>query len=256
MPEDHTELVEGLAFRANQITSCGIDQACIQAKQLGVATAFFLSTEFQQTGYWVERMSKTAYGDGSGTSTLGGAHQVPVPRLGLDSFQRDAQAISQGVVVGQPGWETVLENNKQAFALEFVQGLASLFPTSMSPGEYVDKLNANAGNVLTFSERATAINFFANAADTSNINARAAALRLVAENQKLFDSEFNRIFVLMEYFGFLRRDIGDIDYSVTGYDFWLTKLNQFNGDYQKAEMVKAFISSIQYRLRYGFRLGF
>jgi len=59
----------------------------------------------------------------------------------------------------------------------------------------------------------------------------------------------------MEYFGFLRRDIDDIDYSVTGYDFWLTKLNQFNGDYHKAEMVKAFLSSIHYRLRYGFRLG-
>src|SRR5207253_1506457 len=83
-------------------------QPCIQAKQISVATAFFLSTEFQQTGYWVERMYKTAYGDGSGTSTLGGTHQIPVPRLGLDSFQRDAQAINQGVVVGRPGWETVL----------------------------------------------------------------------------------------------------------------------------------------------------
>jgi len=37
----------------------------------------------------------------------------------------------------------------------------------------------------------------------------------------------------------------------TGYDFWLTKLNQFNGDYIKAEMVKAFLSSIEYRQRFG-----
>ena len=56
----------------------------------------------------------------------------------------------------------------------------------------------------------------------------------------------------MQYFGYLRRnpnDTPDADYS--GYDFWLTKLNQFNGDYQKAEMVKAFISSREYRQRFG-----
>jgi hypothetical protein len=40
-----------------------------------------------------------------------------------------------------------------------------------------------------------------------------------------------------------------LDY--TGYEFWLNKLNQFNGDYIKAEMVKAFISSDEYRKRFG-----
>jgi len=41
----------------------------------------------------------------------------------------------------------------------------------------------------------------------------------------------------------------DSDY--TGFDFWLTKLNQFNGNYIDAEMVKAFLSSIEYRKRFG-----
>jgi hypothetical protein len=41
----------------------------------------------------------------------------------------------------------------------------------------------------------------------------------------------------------------DTDY--TGYDFWLTKLNQFNGNFINAEMVKAFLSSIEYRQRFG-----
>ena len=40
-----------------------------------------------------------------------------------------------------------------------------------------------------------------------------------------------------------------LDY--TGYDFWLTKLNQFNGNYVNAEVVKAFLSSIEYRQRFG-----
>ena len=50
----------------------------------------------------------------------------------------------------------------------------------------------------------------------------------------------------------LRRDPNtgpDTDY--TGYDFWLTKLNQFNGNYVSAEMVKAFITSLEYRQRFG-----
>ena len=44
-------------------------------------------------------------------------------------------------------------------------------------------------------------------------------------------------------------DAPDADY--TGYDFWLTKLNQFNGNYGNAEMVKAFIVSGEYRQRFG-----
>ena len=64
--------------------------------------------------------------------------------------------------------------------------------------------------------------------------------------------EFNRAFVLMQFFGYLRRDPNsgpDTDY--TGYDFWLTKLNQFNGNFVSAEMVKAFITSSEYRQRFG-----
>jgi len=56
----------------------------------------------------------------------------------------------------------------------------------------------------------------------------------------------------MQYFGYLRRnpnDTPDSDYS--GYDFWLTKLNFFNGNYVSAEMVKAFITSTEYRGRTG-----
>jgi hypothetical protein len=118
----------------------------------------------------------------------------------------------------------------------------------------VDQLNQNAGLVLSPSERTTAINAFGIAANTTNVNARAQVLRQIAEDQDLFNAEFNRAFVLAEYIGYLRRNPNDapeptLDY--TGYEFWLTKLNQFNGDYIKAEMVKAFISSDEYRKRFG-----
>lgn len=55
----------------------------------------------------------------------------------------------------------------------------------------------------------------------------------------------------VEYFGYLRRDPDaspDSDFS--GYDFWLNKLNQFGGNYVDAEMIKAFITSFEYRQRF------
>jgi len=54
------------------------------------------------------------------------------------------------------------------------------------------------------------------------------ALRQVAEDQDLHTAEFNRAFVLMQYLGYLRRNPNDpLDTDYTGWEFWLTKLNQF-----------------------------
>ena len=81
---------------------------------------------------------------------------------------------------------------------------------------------------------------------------RRKLLRAIAEHQNLVSAESNRAFVLMQFFGYLRRNPNDPpDTNYTGYDFWLTKLNQFNGNFQSAEMVKAFITSIEYRQRFG-----
>ena len=74
---------------------------------------------------------------------------------------------------------------------------------------------------------------------------RATVLRKIAESQQFLDLEFNRIFVTMEYFGYLRRDP-----DTSGFNFWLNKLNSF-GDFRNAEMVKAFLASFEYRQRFG-----
>jgi hypothetical protein len=56
----------------------------------------------------------------------------------------------------------------------------------------------------------------------------------------------------MEYFGYLRRNPDEQpDSGFSGYDFWLAKLKEFNGDFVKAEMVKAFLISREYRMRFG-----
>jgi hypothetical protein len=75
---------------------------------------------------------------------------------------------------------------------------------------------------------------------------RATVLRKVAEFAFLKDRELNSAFVFMEYAGYLRRDA-----DVSGFNFWLKKLNEFNGNFVNAEMVKAFITSSEYRQRFG-----
>jgi Calx-beta domain/Domain of unknown function (DUF4214) len=244
----------GFNFWTSQINNCTPKPQCTEVKRIDVSASFFLSIEFQQTGYLVERFYKVAYGDASGGSSLNGQHQLTVPIVRLTEFLTDTHRIGQGVVVLAPGWEQLLESNKQAHTLEFVQTnrFITAFPGTSTPAQFVDQLNTRAGNVLSPTERATAINLFSGAANSSNNTARAQAVRQVAEDADLFNAEFNRAFVLIQYFGYLRRNPNDPqDADYTGYDFWLTKLNQFNGNYTNAEMVKAFLSSIEYRQRFG-----
>ncbi|MGH9928988.1 MAG: DUF4214 domain-containing protein [Pyrinomonadaceae bacterium] len=236
----------GLAFWVNEITSCGTNAQCLQIKRVNVSAAFFLSIEFQETGYLVYKFYKAAYGN------LPGA---PVP-LRFNEFLPDTEQIGQGVVVGAPNWQTKLESNKQAFAAQFVarSSFANAYPNSLTPVQFVDALYANAGVTSPpAGERTASINEFAGAGNTADTAARGRALRRVAENSTLGQQEFNRAFVLMQYYGYLRRNPYDppeptLDYP--GYNFWLGKLNQFNGNYVDAEMVKAFLVSGEYRQRF------
>ena len=239
----------GLSFWTNELNSCGTDAQCRENKRVNVSAAFYLSIEFQQTGYLVERLYRTAFGSATGNSTLGGPHQLSVPVVRLNEFLSDTQRIGQGVVVGQPNWDQSLENNKQSFTSEFVQRtrFATAYPASMDATQFVDALNVNAGSPLSPAERDQLVNDL-----SSNARSRAQVLRAIAEHPNLVAGEINRAFVLMQYFGYLRRNPDDTpDSDYTGYDYWLSKLDQFGGNYINAEMVKAFTSSGEYQQRFG-----
>jgi hypothetical protein len=246
--------MDGWDFWTNQINSCGTDAQCLEIRRIDVSASFFLSIEFQNNGFLVERLHKVAYGNANGNSAFGESHQLQVPAVRLNEFLQGTQRIGRGVTVLQTGWEETLANNKQAYVSELVQTprFIAAFPTTMAPADFVDQLNQNGGNVLSPSERSAAIALFGGAADSSNVTARTLAARQVAEDPDLYNAEFNRAFVLAEYFGYLQRNPNDApDNDYTGYDFWLTKLNEFQGNYILAEMVKAFITSIEYQQRVG-----
>ena len=234
----------GWDFWTDNIDSCGTKSTCLDAQRVNTSAAFFLSIEFQQTGYLVYRTYKAAHGN------LPGA---PVP-IRFNEFLPDTQQIGQGVIVGQSGWEQALETNKQNFMTSFVQRsrFTSSYPSSMTVQQFVDALYTNAGIVPTSApNRPKAISEF-NSTTPADPAARARALRDVAEDPMLTQQEFNRAFVLMQYFGYLRRNPNDApDSDFSGYNFWLEKLDQFGGNYQAAEMVKAFIVSTEYRQRFG-----
>src|SRR5687768_1809590 len=142
----------GLSFWTNGIESCGTDAGCMTLKRTDTSAAFFLSIEFQETGFLVHRMYKAAFGDAVGQATIGGVlTNIPVPVVRLSEFLPDSQSIAQNVIVGTPGWPERLDANKAAFAQTFVARarFTAAYPSSLSPEQFVDALNANAGGALS-----------------------------------------------------------------------------------------------------------
>jgi uncharacterized repeat protein (TIGR01451 family) len=231
----------GLAFWTGEITSCGLNIQCIEVKRINVSAAFYLSIEFQETGGFAIRINRAAFAKKSDTAST---------RLSYQQFIRDSHKIGQDVVVGVGNWQQQLEENKDAYARQIATSAQFIaqYPLAQTADQFVDALFASAMVVPTTIERQAAIDAFGGGGGIG----RVAALRSVADSTSVRNVEFRPSFVLLEYSGYLRRaptDPPDADDS--GYQFWLTKLNQFNGNFVQAEMVKAFITSGEYRSRFG-----
>ena len=216
----------GFNFWSDQIIECGGDANCIERRRENVSAAYFLSIEFQQTGGLVDGLYRASYGT----------------RPQFAEFMPDTRTVGLGVVVGKEGWEAKLLANKKAFVAAFVNRPA--FHTTydaMDDSLFVDTLIGHTGVRFTAAERDALVNGLGTGTMT-----RGEVLRNIAENGRFVNAKFNETFVMMEYFGYLRRDA-----DASGFAFWLNKLNEFNGNFEQAEMVKAFIVSAEYRRRFG-----
>src|SRR5262249_50675334 len=140
-----------LAFWSSQINSCGSNANCIEAARINVAASFFLSIEFQESGFFAYRIYLVSFGNLASPT-------VPVP-IRFTPFQTEVPAIKQGVIVGQGNWQAQLQANKVDFARRFVQRQSFLnaYPNLISATAFVDALNRNAGNVLSDSARTALI---------------------------------------------------------------------------------------------------
>ncbi|MEP6819337.1 MAG: carboxypeptidase regulatory-like domain-containing protein [bacterium] len=214
----------GFNFWSDQILSCGNDAACIERRTINVSAAYFLSIEFQQTGGLVDGLYRASYG------------RRPL----YAEFMPDTGTVARNVVVGRADWAQTLEANKQAFVNAWVERPAFRAAyDGLANGAFVDTLIAHAGAGFN-GDRVALVNGLNDGSLT-----RAAVLRQIVENEGFRNAKRNETFVMMEYFGYLRRDPDE-----SGYAFWLNKLNQFNGNFEQAEMVKAFLVSGEYRARF------
>lgn len=211
----------GLAYWTERIIECGIDQQCIHERRVDVSAAFFIEQEFQETGFYVYRFYRAS--------------------LGRQPNYAEFYADRSRVVAGSN-----LEANKQAFADDWTQRSAFInaYPATMSNTEFVNELFDTAG--LTSStydaQRQQEI-------QAMNVGrSRALVLRDVIEISDFRNKEYNRAFVRMQYFGYLKRD-PDAD----GEMFWLDVLNNRlpNDSSGYRSMVCAFLTSAEYQLRFG-----
>jgi hypothetical protein len=217
--------VSGFNFWSDQILSCGGEATCVQRRTINVSAAYFLSIEFQETGGLVDSLYRSSYGR--------------APRYA--EFMPDTRTVANNIIVGVGNWQEDLEANKQAFINAWVQRpeFQAAYGGLSNEG-YVDTLINHTGVVFSISER----NNLVEGLNRGSLS-RAGALRTIAENEHFVSAKRNAAFVMMQYYGYLRRD-----YDASGYQFWLNKLNQFGGNFEQAEMVKAFLVSGEYRQRF------
>jgi hypothetical protein len=214
----------GFNFWSDQILSCGSDAGCVERRTINVSAAYFLSIEFGQTGGFVDGLYRASF------------NRRPM----FAEFIPDTATVARDVVVGRGDWAGILEANKQAFIAAWLK--RSDFRAAydgLSNAAFVDTLIAHTEAGFN-GDRAAVVSGLNDGTMT-----RAEVLRQVVENEGFVHAKYNQTFVMMQYFGYLRRD-PDAD----GYAFWLNKLNQFNGNFEQAEMVKAFIVSAEYRDRF------
>jgi uncharacterized delta-60 repeat protein len=209
----------GLDYWTNEIAKCGSDSRCIQHRRIDVSDAFFFETEYQETAAFVYRAFKASFGK--------------QPSYNEFIFNRSG-------VIGGPN----LEDSKDSFLNLFVQRPAfiSQYPASLTPEQYVDRLNFNTGNSLAQAQRDVLVTGLKNGMET-----RATVLRKVADNRMFVDQEYNNYFILTLYFGYLRRDA-----EAGGFDFWLSQINRYplrdvGGQHA---LVCSFITSKEYQERF------
>jgi hypothetical protein len=213
---------DGLLYWTSELDRCGTDAACLSSRRIGVAAAFFKEKEYQETGSYVYRLYKGALGR----------------QLSYDEFSTDRKQ-----VIGGDDLETSKETFANAFVLrpEFTQK----YDQATGAESFVDTLLASiqqtSGADLS-GQRSAIIESYNGGVDLNQ--RRSLALRKAIDVAAFKDAEYNPSFVLMEYFGYLKRDP-----EKQGFDFWLNVLNNKEPN-NYLGMVCSFITSAEYQQRF------
>lgn len=211
----------GFAYWTNQIAACAGNLACVNAQRINVSAAFFIEAEFQQTGSYAYRLYKGALGRDPNFAEFSADRRVIIggPDLGANKNQ-----LLFGFVM-RP--EFVARYQNTDFIAALLQTAHDSSGADMAPLE--SSLRQGYDNC-----RSTGPLFICTAATVE------AVINYAAFKQAVY----NPSFVLMQYFGYLRRDA-----DPAGYAFWLDLLNNRDPNNYHA-MVCAFITSAEYQQRF------
>ena len=204
----------GLSGWLNVYNNCGttVQQPC---DRIEISSAFFRSEEFQTRAYPLYRFY----------SAVG---RIPL----YEQFMPDFAKVS-GFLSAQE-----LEANKVAFINEF-----------MARSDYQNLYGSITGNEAYVTALLNTLGLPTHANKQAWVNAlnsgtsRAVVLRSVTEDGQVYQKYYNEAFVIMQYFGYLRRS-ADISYLN-----WIQLMNSNGGDYR--QMIDGFLNSAEYRNRFG-----
>jgi hypothetical protein len=212
----------GLAYWSNEITKCGADQSCINSRRIGVSAAFFIEMEFQDRGAVIHYLYRAGVGR----------------RPMFLEFTRDRSYITAG---GN------LATDLLALATDFVQRaeFTNKYAPTLTRDQYVDALLLNVQQTSAVNLTTKRNELLAEYdAGTGQAQSRARVLLKLIGYAEYKQAEYNRAFVLSQYFAYLRRDPDE-----GGYQFWLNILNNVVPNNYRA-LVCAFITSPEYQTRF------
>lgn len=203
----------GFAAWQAVINGCALNDP--NCDRIHVSSAFFRSPEFQDRGYFVYRFYPVSFGR----------------KPEFVEFTPDIAKVSGFLS------DAELEAAKVAFVTSFMNRPAFITKfNGLNNTEYVDTLLLTAG--VTSMNRDFWIAALGNGTRT-----RATVLRDIAESLEVYNKYYNQAFVVMQYFGYLRRDPDGL------YVNWIAVLDSSPSDFRG--MVNGFMNSLEYRFRFG-----
>ncbi len=240
----------GFNFWMSEITNCQSDVECLRRKRVDVSNAFFYEQEFQQTAAYVLRLYRAAYGNNQPFPNPNPDAGYPNEEKKLPSyavFVADRARVIGGSNLAQKQLDLA---NLLVTRAEFT----AKYPASLvTADQFVDAVLLTLQNDLGVNlsgQRVNLINVYNTQGGRGAVMYRLAddvATNPIA-NQPFIDAEYNRTFVLGQYFGYLRRNP-----DIPGFVFWLGQVNgaALRNVPKQHAMVCSFITSGEFQLRFG-----
>jgi len=223
---------DGLAAWTNVLNNCPTgDLICLHEQRLTTSGGFFGSTEFHLKGYFAFRFYRVAFDRLPEYSEISADMQNVTGETPEDVYARKTTFMNGFVQRPEfAGLYNGLPNSEYVKALMNRYELNSITTPDPAQPDGVVKITLTQEQLVSSLDAGTLT--------------RAQVLRAIADSEQVFQSEYNRAFVAMQYYGYLRRTPEEI-----GYNMWLNYLNTHPGDFR--EMIRGFVDSTEYRRRFG-----